>query len=405
MDVEVITPVGPGHEEIAIEAIASAMAMGFECLPIDDTQGKLGRSRARNTGVKIATAEWLFFLDADDLMHKDARKADKFKEYDAVFGLINDGKVRVPQARKIDYETLLKHDPTQTLQMGHFVKRKVALEYPFNEDMDCGEDFDYYIRLWKDKKCIKIPHTLFVNRRGFHSTGPRSATGKQWTEAVSALQARALHGNTQKKAGDYYVPSADRMFAPVFERGVVFDCANLSRALEFVDNRRLALDIGAHVGSWSNELSKTFDSVEAFEAADENYACLIKNISSDNINIHNMAIGEKEKKVSMDESDPFNSGKHHVLLDEGNIEMRSVDSFNYQDVDFIKMDIEGYEFFGLKGAEETLKRCSPVVLIEQNGLEMNYGLQKKEAGKYLESLGYELKAIANKDYIYAQAKS
>ena len=104
----------------------------------------------------------------------------------------------------------------------------------------------------------------------------------------------------------------------------------------------------------------------------------------------------------MDESDPFNSGKHHVVLDDGGIEMRSVDSFNYENVDFIKMDIEGYEFFGLLGAEETLKRCSPVVLIEQNGLETKYGLQKKEAGKYLESLGYNLKAIANKDYIYAR---
>ena len=402
MDAQVIMPVGPGHEEIAVEAIASAMTLGFEVIPVDDTQGKLGRSKARNIGVRMATAEWVFFLDADDLMHKDVKKASKFTQYDAIFGLINDGKVRIPQARKVDYNTLLKHDPTQTLQMGHFVKRKVALEYPFNESMDCGEDFDYYLRLWKYKKCIKIPHTLFVNRRGFHSHGPRSATGKQWTEAVKALQARALHKGTLKKAGDYYVPAADRMFSPVFERGVVFDCDNLSKALEFVDKRRVALDIGAHVGSWSNELSKTFDHIEAFEAADENYACLVKNISSDKITIHNMAIGERDKKVSMDESDPFNSGRHHVVLDEGGIEMRSVDSFNYENVDFIKMDIEGYEFFGLLGAEETLKRCSPVVLIEQNGLEMNYGLQKKEAGKYLESLGYNLKAIANKDYIYAR---
>ena len=188
MEVEVCIPVGPGHETIAIEAATSAMDLGFDVIPIDDTEGKLGRSKARNIAVKMAKAEWLFFLDADDVMHKDAKKAKKFTEYDAIFGLINDGKVRVPQVRKVTYESLLRHPPTQTLQIGHFVKRAVALEYPFDEALDCGEDFHYYFRVWRDRRCIKIPYTLFVNRRGNHSTGPRSATGRDWSIAVKSLQ-------------------------------------------------------------------------------------------------------------------------------------------------------------------------------------------------------------------------
>jgi glycosyltransferase involved in cell wall biosynthesis len=188
MEVEVVMPVGPGHETIAIDAATSAMNLGFDVLPIDDTEGKLGRSKARNTGVRMARAEWIFFLDADDLLHKDAKKAKKFTKYDAIFGLINDGKVRIPQIRKVDFESLLRHPPTQTLQIGHFVKRSVAIEYPFDESLDCGEDFDYYLRIWRDRRCIKIPHTLFVNRRGIHSTGPRSATGRDWSIAVKSLQ-------------------------------------------------------------------------------------------------------------------------------------------------------------------------------------------------------------------------
>ena len=190
MEVQVCIPVGPGHEEVAIEAITSAMALGFEVIPVDDTEGKLGRSKARNIGVKMSKAEWVFFLDADDLMHKDAKKAKKFTQYDAIFGLINDGKVRIPQVRKVDFKSLLRHDPTQTLQMGHFVRRRVAIDLPFDETLNCGEDFDYYFRLWRDNHCIKIPHTLFVNRRGNHSTGPRSATGKDWSIAVKSLQER-----------------------------------------------------------------------------------------------------------------------------------------------------------------------------------------------------------------------
>lgn len=194
MEVQCIVPVGPSHEEVAIEAARSAIALGFDVIPIDDTQGLLGRSKARNIGVKAATAEWLFFLDSDDLMHKDAKKAFKYmKDFDAIWGLIQteEGK-RVPQVRKVDFQTLIKHEPTQTLQMGHFVKRKTALKYPFNEDMDCGEDFDYYLRIWRHERCIKIPHTLFVNRRGIHSKGPRSANGQQWRTAVTNLQAEWL---------------------------------------------------------------------------------------------------------------------------------------------------------------------------------------------------------------------
>jgi len=189
MEVQVIIPVGPGHEDIAVDAVTSALALGYDFIPIDDTEGKLGRSKARNIGVRQATAEWLFFLDADDLLHKDAKKAEKYKKYDGIWGLINDGKVRIPQVRNVDFDTLVKHEPTQTLQMGHFIKREVALAYPFDESMDCGEDFDYYLRVWRDHKCIKIPHTLFVNRRGNHSTGPRSANGQQWRTAVQSLQA------------------------------------------------------------------------------------------------------------------------------------------------------------------------------------------------------------------------
>jgi glycosyltransferase involved in cell wall biosynthesis len=188
MEVQCIIPCGPGHEDIVHEAAGSAYALGYDVMVVDDTEGKFGRSKARNHGVKIATAEWLFFLDADDVMHKDAKKAKKYTEYDAIFGLINDGKVKIPQVRNVDLKTIIQHEPTQTLQMGHFIKREVAKTIPFDESMDCGEDFKYYLQLWSKHRCTKIPHSLFVNRRGNHSTGPRSADGAQWRTAVQSLQ-------------------------------------------------------------------------------------------------------------------------------------------------------------------------------------------------------------------------
>src|SRR5258707_1370425 len=97
----VVMPVGPGHELFALDAIDSVTnaatrpgAFDDVCVVrVDDLNGELGRSAARNDGVKRAKgagADWLFFLDADDLMHPDAFEAVRpfLHGYDAVWGAI-----------------------------------------------------------------------------------------------------------------------------------------------------------------------------------------------------------------------------------------------------------------------------------------------------------------------------
>ena len=201
----VITPVGPGHEGLYEECRTSINKSYNDnkgrfseiiLVRVDDTDGMLGRSRARNKGIKQASeqgADWLFFLDADDLMAPSAFEyaSNYLDKYDAVWGSIwsiEEGQ----QARERDgqlsflwsIEDVLSFDPFVSLQMGHFVKTSVALSALFNESLDTGEDFDYYLRVWEKHKCIKIPLPFFYNRRGLHSLGPRSATGGQWRQSV-----------------------------------------------------------------------------------------------------------------------------------------------------------------------------------------------------------------------------
>jgi len=61
--------------------------------PIDDTQGLKGRSASRNSEVAEAVArgaDWIFFLDADDLILTEAfeKVMDAVKHYDAIWGAI-----------------------------------------------------------------------------------------------------------------------------------------------------------------------------------------------------------------------------------------------------------------------------------------------------------------------------
>ena len=80
----VVTPIGPGHEQVyydfCVKSIRAAIQKSkgpFEdvyLFPVEDFQGNLGRSRARNIGVNLAKVnniDWIFFLDADDFWHKD----------------------------------------------------------------------------------------------------------------------------------------------------------------------------------------------------------------------------------------------------------------------------------------------------------------------------------------------
>ena len=206
MKCQIITPIGPGHENAVEQAQQSVIAAAeyskgpfneIEHITIDDTKGELGRSRARNEVVSRSDADWLFFLDADDLMAQGAFEAlEGLEQYDAVWGSIIEianGNI-APRAGQVMHieslQELKEHDPYLTIQMGHFVRANVAKENPFNEEMDCGEDFDYYLRVWKENKCIKTNKVLFINVRGNHSTGPRSATGKQWREAVESMMGR-----------------------------------------------------------------------------------------------------------------------------------------------------------------------------------------------------------------------
>ena len=202
----VVTPVGPGHERL-YQACHDSVVRAFEHSPglfseiimirIDDTQGRQGRSRSRNVGVGQALArraDWIFFLDADDLMAPRALEwaSPYLLTYDAIWGLIYSfdqadpaPRERPGQLQKVsDVLDLLTVDPFLTLQMGHFVRAGVARRHPFKPGLDAGEDFDYYLRVWSRHRCLKIPHPLFFNRRGGHSVGPRSANGLKWRMAV-----------------------------------------------------------------------------------------------------------------------------------------------------------------------------------------------------------------------------
>lgn len=170
-------------------------------------------------------------------------------------------------------------------------------------------------------------------------------------------------------------------------------------ALAWCKLRRAAVDVGAHIGLWSFYLARQFDKVVAFEPVAEHRECFIKNVLDQNdVMLYPCALGDHEGSIAMHTS-VGSSGDSWVNGD-GDIPMKALDSFDLQDVDFIKIDCEGGELAVLKGAEQTLRHCKPCVIVEQKpGRAQKFGLGETAAVDYLQSLGAVLRKTISGDYI------
>ncbi len=151
----------------------------------------------------------------------------------------------------------------------------------------------------------------------------------------------------------------------------------LAAALLQVTARRRAIDIGAHVGLWSRWLVSEFNWVDAFEPIPEHAKLFRRNIDGSNWTLHEMALGAHEGLVGM-KSFVSDTGRAHVCAGE-DVKLQRLDNYGFSDVDLIKIDVEGYELPVVIGAEQTLKRNKPIVIIEQRGCEVtNFGESSRD---------------------------
>lgn len=179
-------------------------------------------------------------------------------------------------------------------------------------------------------------------------------------------------------------------------------------AVKWCKQRRLAVDVGAHVGFWTMAMLRDFQYVVAFEPVPQFRDCWRKNVGAtpaiESCELHECALGSKMGDVSM-VVDPADSGGTHVSQTDarGLTLMMTLDSYNLNAIDFLKIDCEGYELEVLKGAVETLERCKPCVIVEQkpHKLKANYGTVGAPAVEFLKKMGAKERRVMSGDYIMA----
>ena len=210
-----------------------------------------------------------------------------------------------------------------------------------------------------------------------------------------------------KHAYGWALPDGDAHFESYLERAKevsgrrIYQGAHIQATLDAARTRRVALDIGAHVGFWSFYLAQYFREVHAFEPVHVFVDCFRENVKHGNVILHETALGNRAGFVEM-EVPAENSGMTHVGAGAGgSTPIETLDAFGIAGVDLVKIDVEGYERFVLEGARQTLLRDKPVVIVEQKSGADRYSVDKLGALRYLESLGAGVVEKVVDDFIMA----
>ena len=176
-----------------------------------------------------------------------------------------------------------------------------------------------------------------------------------------------------KEHRGWWFPEGETHFQKMLDKSVAkggparYQWQVRDRSMNYVQQRRFALDIGANVGLWSRDLCEHFDHVIAFEPVAMFRECLKLNVPKQNLLIEPLALGDQETMVNMIITQD-NMGHTHVdpnSVGHGTVPVRCLDNLDFAIVDYMKIDCEGFEYKIIQGAEQTIKRCRPVIVVEQ----------------------------------------
>lgn len=191
-------------------------------------------------------------------------------------------------------------------------------------------------------------------------------------------------------------------------------------SLRYVKNFNFALDIGGNIGFWSQDLCRKFKKVLAFEPHPENILCYKENMKDfDNWNLEEVALSNQPKVGAELFSSPDECGNVSLIshgvetgsserklspkqLNKVLVDVKTLDSYELEDIGFMKVDCQGHEFEIVLGAQKTLKKNNMVLCLElpkRNKEEIEY---HDQVVKFLNNIGYRRQGNMRKETIFTK---
>lgn len=169
----------------------------------------------------------------------------------------------------------------------------------------------------------------------------------------------------------------------------------LRLAASWVPRGGTVVDVGAWYGPWSARLDKLAEQLVIIEpnpvlarhlTVRFPDARVIEAAASDGAGTAQLALpggGRGAEGVASVE---------HAGKDSIPVRRVTIDSLDLTDVRFIKMDVEGHEMAALRGAEQTIRRCFPLILLEVEA-------RHDEVTRLLARWGYRGSILAGRSWV------
>jgi FkbM family methyltransferase len=182
----------------------------------------------------------------------------------------------------------------------------------------------------------------------------------------------AIIRNTKMYLPLFYV---DHIQSAIYQTNDFYELTTLDFLKLHYKSFSFIVDAGSNIGNHALYFASQLraERIECFEPNKITFENLKRNVEINSlekiISVHNSGLGARtsfgiEKGYSV-----FNTGLNSVEEVNGpenkdSISLLRLDELGYKNIDFIKIDVEGHELSVLTGAEETIRLCKPVILVE-----------------------------------------
>lgn len=177
----------------------------------------------------------------------------------------------------------------------------------------------------------------------------------------------------------------------------------LDKVLPLVKVFDVAIDVGAHVGSWTVRMAEHFKLVYAYEPGHIAFEDLLFNTEPlTNVKAVQAGIGEHYGKcISAPPRKWKTTTGWLVTPDAGDLPMFALDDlFFTHKVGLIKIDVEGCEPLVIKGAERLLWEQRPVVVLELNNMSGRFGYSDEQVAGLLLAHSYREVFSSHVDHVF-----
>jgi len=207
------------------------------------------------------------------------------------------------------------------------------------------------------------------------------AVPKNLTVSVLAGPARGIRWSAGAGVADFWLGDYETEKAELFAR--------------HVKPGGIVYDVGANVGFYALIAARVVGPtgrVVAFEPSPRNLAFLRENLSLNsitNVKVLDFAVSDSEGETRFFVG---NDPRVSKVTATGDITVRTTTLDHLMGElpmpDLIEMDIEGAEYSALRGAEQLLRKSSPVIFLSTHGRDVH-----NACCEFLRTLGYKLNAI------------